>query len=313
MTNSLGTGRIELSIAISSADEQVPALVEGAEVPVSGSRHEVAHLRAFCRTVARALAVGAAGGILPDRRDNGPRRIAVSDRAVMRQCRRPFAPTLDRHPCDASRLIACLLLAARRWPLRCAGAPAGDTKPEQLPPQRQPSGRGIAAADIPMRADADERFAQDVVAARDSRSGGKLGPQLDALAAGRAQAAESFKQDELSLLSAIRLESLRATLEVLRHRARRLARRAAARHRPATPKTQRNSPAGAPLWEATRAAAGASAAPALADRIDSVLAEITLAEQALSGPLDNQLRLGRRGNAVRAGIDCRAEGRRGRD
>ena len=65
-------------------------------------------------------------------------------------------------------------------------------------------------------------------------------------------------------------------------------------------------------WEATRAIA-ADLAPALIGRVDSVLAEITLAEKALSLPLGDQLKLARRGNCGAAGGGFRNEGGRDRD
>ena len=66
----------------------------------------------------------------------------------------------------------------------------------------------IASAEIPIRADADERFVQDVIErskGRDRTAG--LVKSLDQLTAGIAES-QSFKRDELNLLSIMRLESL---------------------------------------------------------------------------------------------------------
>jgi small-conductance mechanosensitive channel len=206
------------------------------------------------------------------------------------------------------RLIARLLLTVSMLAaFEAAGAPEGDTKTsaEAAAPAAHVV-EAIAAADILVQADTDERFIEEKLAlARQPDPASKLAPQLEALAAGVLRLTDSFKQDELRLLPAIRLESLArhwmfydTQLAGWRGQLQRV--------------TARYSEAAADLaskrdvWEATRKSAG-NLPPALANRVDAILAEITAAEQALSGPLDNQLKLARRGNAVRQEIDSGAK------
>jgi small-conductance mechanosensitive channel len=161
----------------------------------------------------------------------------------------------------------------------------------------------IAPADVSMRADADERFAQDVIErskGRDRTAG--LEKSLAHIAESVELESQRFKRDELSVLSISRLESLsrhwnffsrelsdwRRELKQLTGQytedAAELARRRA-------------------LWEATRAATGTMAiAPALSDRMSSVLAEIDAAEVAVSGPIGRQISLSRRANTLETGI-----------
>jgi potassium efflux system protein len=178
-----------------------------------------------------------------------------------------------------------------------AEAPAA-TKP--APPAIEP----IGPAAIPLRADADERFVQDVMArARQADPSAKLVAPLDSLATGVRELSETFKSDDLQLLPAIRLESLerhwnfydgqladwRAQLQRVTGRYTELAAELAKRRA---------------VWEATRdAPERGSLPPALSERVESVLAEITQAERALSLPLDHQLDLARRGNAVQLAVD----------
>jgi small-conductance mechanosensitive channel len=191
---------------------------------------------------------------------------------------------------------------------------AGPLAPVAKPPASSEK-PGTAAAepipsiDIPARADMDERYVQEVVArASQTDPSQRLVAPLDRLAAGVEKLSETFKRDELQSLPAVRLESLerhwkfydaqlaewRGALQGITARysedAAELARRKAA-------------------WETTRTAAAANGlAPALAERVDSILGEITVAENALSVPLDAQLRLSRRGNALQLAIDSGKKG-----
>jgi len=181
-----------------------------------------------------------------------------------------------------------------------ADAPApAEAKPAA--PEIQP----IAPAEIPIRADADERFVQDVMSrARQPDPAAKLVVPLDELTAGISKLSQTFKRDELKSLPAIRLESLdrhwdfylvqlkawRSDLQAITARysddAAELAKRRA-------------------VWEATRTAAlGSGLAPALDERIGQVLAEIDAAEKALSTSLDSQLRLAQRGNTVQQAAEA---------
>jgi potassium efflux system protein len=201
------------------------------------------------------------------------------------------------------RLIACLLVTASTLPVFEA---SGATQSEVTPPSARAAATAVVepipSAEIPMQADADERFVQEKMAqARQVDPADKLVPQFDALAAGTLKLSETFKRDQLQSLPAIRLESLErhwrfyaAQLTEWRGKLQRI--------------TMGYSEAAAELarrravWEATRASAG-ELPPALANRVDAILEEISRTEQALSGPLGDQLALARRSNAVQQTID----------
>ena len=163
----------------------------------------------------------------------------------------------------------------------------------------------VVPADIPMRADADDRFAQEVI----QRSQGqdhtaKLQKRLEGLAESVRQEGQYFKRDEMKQLSIARLESLARHWNFY-------ARQLEAWRRDLKEATGQFTEDAAELgrrranWEATRASAdSATLAPALANRVDSVLAQIALAEQAVSGPIDKQVRLSRRANAVESSISA---------
>lgn len=177
-----------------------------------------------------------------------------------------------------------------------AAAPGGPAKsgPEAVVP-----------ADIPMRADSDERFVQDVI----QRSRGQdptagLQKRLEALAESVRQEGQHFKRDEMKSLSITRLESLERHWNFY-------ARQLEAWRRDLKDATGQYNEDAAELsrrratWEATRASAESSGlAPALANRVASVLAQITLAEQTVSGPIERQARLSRRANAVETSISA---------
>ena len=169
----------------------------------------------------------------------------------------------------------------------------------------------IAAGDIPLRADADERFAQGVVQrAKGKDPSRKLAAELDDLTAGIVKLAKAFEDVDLKQLSAIRLDSLDnhwkfyqreldawrvvldGTTSSYTEDAAELARRRGA-------------------WEATRdAMLAGGVTPALTDRVNVIIGQFTAAERALSRPLDEQLKLRRRANTVQSSIDA---GRKGVD
>ncbi len=161
----------------------------------------------------------------------------------------------------------------------------------------------IAQAEIALRADTDERFARDVI----QRSQGtdpteKLEPRLKELAASVQNESGLFKRDELNLLAIARLESLERHWSFygkqLAEWRRDLAQAGSQYTEDAAELARRRA-----VWEATREAVGKSGiAPALGNRIDTVLAQLALAEQAVSGPIDRQIRLGRRANMVETSI-----------
>ena len=201
------------------------------------------------------------------------------------------------------RLLAGILLTTSMLvAMQAVGAPEGDAKARAATAAAAPAVEAIAAAEIPMQADADERLIQDKLAlALQPDPADKLVPQLDELAAGVLRLSETFKRDELKTLPAIRLASLE------RHWIFYDSQLAAWRSK-LQGVTSSYSEAAADLarrratWEATRRSAG-DLPLALTGRADAILAEITRAEQALSGPLGNQLKLARRGNALQQAVD----------
>ena len=163
----------------------------------------------------------------------------------------------------------------------------------------------IAAADIPMRADIDERYAQDaIVRTRGRDPSARLGQRLDELSAGIVNLSRSMAKEDLRQLSAIRLESLDNHWDFYQ--------REVARWRialDATTSVYTESAAELAqrrlVWEATRDSLRASGVTtALVDRVNVILAQFSAAEQALSRPLDDQLKLRRRANLVQAAIDA---------
>jgi potassium efflux system protein len=204
------------------------------------------------------------------------------------------------------RLIAGMLLTLSMLAgFEAVGAPEGETKPSAEP--AAPAVKAVAPAEIPIQADADERFIEEKLAlARRPDPADKLVPRLDALAAGVQKLSDTYDQDELRMLPAIRLESL------ARHWAFYDTQLAAWRAQ-LQQVTAGYSEAAAELasrravWVVTRESAG-DLPLALAKRVDAILAEITAAEQALSRPLDNQLRLARRASALRQEIDSGTKG-----
>ena len=161
----------------------------------------------------------------------------------------------------------------------------------------------IATADVSMRADADERFAQDVIErskGRDRTAG--LEKSLVHLAETVELESQRFKRDELSVLSITRLESLERHWGFFARELsdwRRELKQVTSQYTEDAAELARRRA----LWEATRAAAGTSAmAPALSDRIGSVLAEIDAADVAVSGPIGRQISLSQRANVLETGI-----------
>jgi small-conductance mechanosensitive channel len=223
--------------------------------------------------------------------------------------RQPLSPVTPRLP----RLIAVLLLLLLTPGIAFAALPGVPGKTPATTPadgaSAAPAVEAIAAGDIPLRADVDERFAQDVLQrTRGKDPSPKLSAGLDELTRGIVQLSQSFKNDNLRQLSAVRLESLdnhwrfyqralnewRAELDatsgLYTDDAAELARRRV-------------------TWEATRTALAASGVTAaLTDRVGVVIAQLVLAEAAISAPLNEQLKLRRRANTVQASIDAGSKG-----
>jgi potassium efflux system protein len=194
-------------------------------------------------------------------------------------------------------------IAGVAWLLASLGPSAvhAQQAPSPSPPKTGPE--VVAQAAIAIRADADGRFARDVI----ERSKGSdptelLEPRLESLDQSVRKQSELFKRDDLKLLPVVRLESLERHWNFYRRQFdawRNELRAATAQYSEDAAELARRRA----NWEVTReAAAVGGIAPALADRVRSVLAELSLAEQAVSGPLEKQISLSRRANAVEASI-----------
>ncbi len=196
----------------------------------------------------------------------------------------------------------CLALCLGAGPTAgAADTPAGGPDKPVVEP--------IATGDIAARADADERYAQDVIQRAAGRSPArKLEPRLEQLSAGVGQLAARFKSEELLQLSIVRLESLQRHWDFYEKQLnlwrRDLQRATASYSDDAADLARRRA-----TWESTRSAAEAGGvAPALQSRVGEVLAQVALAEQAISGPLDDQSRLSRRANVLEGGIQSGQKG-----
>jgi potassium-dependent mechanosensitive channel len=197
---------------------------------------------------------------------------------------------------------ACVAWSALAVPDLAAANPlAGVTRPAAAVPALTPAIEAVPAADIPLRADADERFVSEVaVRARTRDPAGQLEPELARIRLGALELLEVFQREEVQRLPAIRLSSLERhwnfydrQLTEWRRQLQRL--------------TSRYSDDAAELarlratWELTRDTAGLPSA--LADRAGALLQQIVTAERALARPLDALLDLGRRGNAVQSSVN----------
>jgi len=196
-------------------------------------------------------------------------------------------------------LLACALpMLALGWALPAtaqdAAATAGPAKPGP---------EAIAPADIPLRADIDERFAQEVVQrTRGQDPTAKLQKSLDALGQSVRDEGQHFKRDELRLLSIARLESLERHWKFYGTQLEEWRRDLKQASDPYTEDAAELSRRRA-NWEVTRhAAQSAGLAPALGNRVETLLAQLSLAEQAVSGPIDKQIRLSRQANTIEGSI-----------
>lgn len=169
------------------------------------------------------------------------------------------------------------------------------------PPLSQPASHSpaIQIADIPMRADTDHRFAEDVIqrVARTDPSDA-LEPRLEALAQSVDEKRYQFLPAQLRTLPIMRLESLERHWIFDAHRFERwqtdMQQATAAYTSDAAELVRRRA-----NWQALKDSPEAdSLPPALMARVDTVIAQLKQAEQALSAPLARQLALGQRANAV---------------
>jgi potassium efflux system protein len=176
------------------------------------------------------------------------------------------------------------------------------------PAQSAPTIEPIEPAAIVLRADIDERFAREITArAREPDPAAALVAPLDAIDAGVRKLADSYDNRQLRSLPVLRLESLARYWKFYDDRLaewRRELQRAGVRYSDAAADIARRRA----VWEATRAEAAAGGiAPALSQRVNAILGELAQAEQALSEPLARQLKLARRGSAVRDAVEAGAK------
>jgi hypothetical protein len=163
----------------------------------------------------------------------------------------------------------------------------------------------IAPGDIPLRADIDERFIEDLrLRALEPDPSGRLAPRLEQLATGILALSQTLTKQELEQLSAIRLQSLENHWRFYQ-------RQLGEWRRDLEHSTsQYTDDAGAlatrrAAWEATRASLKQSGfGTTLSNRVTTILDRIAQAEQALSRPLDRQFRLRSRANTIESSIDA---------
>lgn len=199
-------------------------------------------------------------------------------------------------------LFTSLAMAVAPAHAQDGGAAAAPAATTQEPAKQQPDAIDIAG--IPDRADADERFAE-AIRLRSIAVGPitELRAQLDAIARSIERNIANLSTDELRTLPVVRLESLARHWQF---NARRFGRWQDDMRRVVGPYAQdaaelahRRS-----QWQATRTALGDQLPPALAGRIDSVVEQLRQAEDALAGPLEQQIALGRQANALDARIQA---------
>lgn len=190
-------------------------------------------------------------------------------------------------------------------------APAFGQNTATAPPQSAPPAAPATAlpiirvADIPLRADTDHRYAEGVIArVAGADPTDALAPRLEAIARSTDEKLHQFQPAQLRTLPIMRLESLdRHWLFDARRYANwqtDMQQAAAAYAGDAAELVRRRN-----AWLALKNAPGAAdLPPALMNRVDSVVAQLTQAEQALSVPLARQIALEQRANAVEARIQA---------
>jgi potassium-dependent mechanosensitive channel len=220
-------------------------------------------------------------------------------------------PCILRLPGPATALLLPLLLVSGLAFAALPGLPGATTKAPETAEgaAKAPAIEAIPAADIPLRADADERFAQDVVKRTQGKDHSRqLGVELDRLTQGIVQLSKAFENENLRQLSAVRLESLD---NHWRFYQRELDEWRVALDGITGPNTQDAAELAKRrmAWEATRDALSASGVtPALTDRVNVIIGQLGQAEQSLSAPLDEQMKLRQRANIVQASIDAGDKG-----
>jgi len=192
--------------------------------------------------------------------------------------------------------LACLALLA------ASGARAQDVA-TLLSPSKPKAPEAIALAEIPGRADADERYAEEVaLRAGHADPLGRLVPKLAAIEQSVAQKNGLFAYAELRTLPVVRLESMERHWKF---DARQYARWRSDMQASVAPYAEDAAELALRRadWDLTRAAMTPGLTPeALRARVESVGDRLQQAEQALSSPLAEQIALGRRANLLAARI-----------
>lgn len=190
-----------------------------------------------------------------------------------------------------ARILFCLFGLALGWARLAFGADAAAPA--------VPAPAAIQMAEIPLRADTDLRYAEGVLQrAATANPVSSFMPPLDAIAQSVDEKLFEFQTVQLQNLPIMRLESLeRHWLFDVRRLARWQAdmRQATAWYAGDAAELLRRRSA----WQAIKDAPAAAGLPAaLADRVDVVIAQLTAASQALSGPLSRQVELAQRSDAI---------------
>lgn len=190
-----------------------------------------------------------------------------------------------------ARILFCLFGLALGWARLALGADAAAPA--------LPAPAAIQMAEIPLRADTDLRYAEGVLQrAATANPVSSFMPPLDAIAQSVDKKLYEFQTVQLQNLPIMRLESLeRHWLFDVRRLARWQAdmRQATAWYAGDAAELLRRRSA----WQAIKDAPAAAGLPAaLADRVDVVIAQLTAASQALSGPLSRQVELAQRSDAI---------------
>ena len=276
--------------------QRLPAVDGDRRADLRGARRRrAADLRAGHGAADGAALLPVLNKPLPDTRRPDPVRLALMPGALPADAASP--PRRGDMAAWLVRLllaIVCLGSAAPAWAQ--SATPAADSSTSSTDNRSQ----AIAPADIPARADADEKFIQAVQRrAQMTDKVRRMEQTLSRQAAALDQLSELTEKNDLSLLSVQRLESLERHW-LLKERALSQTRAEIAR---ATNTASEDAAELALLraaWQATGAQPYLS--PALVQRSEELVVQIDRAQTMLSDPLAKLLDLGRKSNALSAQV-----------
>ncbi len=197
-------------------------------------------------------------------------------------------------------VFVSLLVAILGW------GPAGPVLAGEAPNPSPATDTVIPLAEMPSRANADERFARQAITqvASTNEALRSLAPQLDVVAKRVEQLQGQFNAEQLRQISAMRLESLDRHW---RFESRRFVRwngqlnsELQSHAQGMVELARRRSE-----WEASLASAALAEAPQIiASRANEIVGELRAAEQALVTPMESLLALGRRANQIDASLQA---------